>query len=221
VSIDTTSATLWAFLRDLSARGPFGRHLAANVTFTITGSGQVLAGRAAVEGFIRHLYQEAFAASTSTTFVLVDAAMAYLELEFVGRHTGVFCGIAATGHTVRVPAALLCTIRDGEISAMRGHLDLPHLLQQIVVAPSGKRGLNAIPYESSMPARETLQRDVRHLCRFDRMYLPAASSGLHLCRRFARQTGQVEGRISRHLDFIRAMVGAPMGAAAWTARAHS
>jgi hypothetical protein len=156
VSIDTTSATLWAFLRDLSARGPFGRHLAADATFTITSSGQVIAGRAAVEGFIRHLYQEAFVASTSTTFVLVDTAMAYLELEFVGRHTGAFCGIAATGHLVRVPAALLCTIRDGEISAMRGHLDLPHLLQQIVDAPSDNVAQTQSPMRVPCPARETM-----------------------------------------------------------------
>src|SRR3954447_24477212 len=58
VSADRTHETLIAFLHDLSNRGPYGRHLATDVTFTILGTDEVTIGRADVERCIRHYYDE-------------------------------------------------------------------------------------------------------------------------------------------------------------------
>jgi ketosteroid isomerase-like protein len=137
VSVDRTRETITAFLKDISGSGPFSRHLAADVTFTTMGDSAVIAGREAVERFIRHFHEEAFTAHTTVTLAVVDASQVLLELEFVGRHTGTFRGVAATGRPFRVPLGILFTIRDGEIIAMRGYLPLDRLMQQIGGTPPG------------------------------------------------------------------------------------
>jgi hypothetical protein len=135
VSVDSTSETMTAFLKDLSDRGPFGRHLAADVTFTTVSTGRVIAGRQAVEQFIRNLHERAFNAHMRVKAALIHGSQAALEVDFVGLHTGEFMGVAATGREIDVPCSMICDLRDGVITALRGHLPLDLLLLQIGAPP--------------------------------------------------------------------------------------
>ena len=136
MSTEHAHETVTAFLRDLGQRGPFARHLAADVTFTALDTGRVIAGRAAVERFIRCFKEGAFDARARITFVVADAGLLLLEGEFAGTHIGDFRGVAATGRAVRVPIRLLFTVRDGAITAMRGHLPTDQIMRQIGAAPA-------------------------------------------------------------------------------------
>ena len=136
VSLEHTRATMTAFLQDLAQRGPFARHFADDVTYTVISTGQVIAGRAAVEQFIRHVHEDTFAARLPILSAVIDADRMFLELEFVGTHTGAFEGVAATGRAVRVPTGTLFTLRDEQIIAMHCFLPIEQLRQQIGAAHS-------------------------------------------------------------------------------------
>ena len=59
----TTRATLSAYLDALISGGPYADFFTDDVTFTLMGSDQVTTGRAAVEGAITYLHQQAFTAA--------------------------------------------------------------------------------------------------------------------------------------------------------------
>jgi len=120
-----------AFVSDLSRRGPYGRHLASDVTFTAICTGQEVEGRLEVERFIRRFYQETFDLNTFVKLILVDAESAYVELDLVGTHTGTFKSIGATGKDVAVSCCISCAIRDGQIASLRADLSVDLLLHQI------------------------------------------------------------------------------------------
>ena len=122
-----------AFLDDLYRRGPFDRHLAADVTFTALGMGQVIEGRTAVERFIRHFHEVAFDARPRVTSIVVHDERVVFTADFVGIHTGEFMGQPATGREVDVPCNIIVDFQDDQIIALRGLLPIGQLLQQIGV----------------------------------------------------------------------------------------
>ena len=130
-SINPTRAVVDAYLNALVNGGDYGAYLADDVTFTVTETGEVTRGRAAVVGLIDYLHQQAFAASPEVKSVIVDASHAVLEAEFVGTHIGEFAGIAPTGRQVRGPYAVAYDLAEKAITALRLYLPMDALVRQI------------------------------------------------------------------------------------------
>jgi predicted ester cyclase len=120
-----------AYLDALITGGDYGAFLDDDVTFTMTETGEVTRGRAGVVGLIDYLHQQAFTATPVVTSVIVDAAQAALEAEFVGTHSGEFAGIAASGREVRVPYAVGYDLAGSAITALRIYLPMEELVRQL------------------------------------------------------------------------------------------
>jgi predicted ester cyclase len=117
--IDTGRATMDAYLETLLSRGTFADYFADDVVMEVVGSGQTARGKAAVEGMIRYLHEQAFDGAAELKGLLVDGDRAALEADFVGRHIGEFAGIAATGRDIRVPYSVHYSLANGRITALR------------------------------------------------------------------------------------------------------
>src|SRR6266852_3122544 len=103
IVVDTDRATMDAYIQALVARGAFADFFAEDVTIDVVGSGQAASGRAAVEGMIRYVHEQAFDARAELKSLIVADGRAALEADFVGRHIGEFAGVAATNRDIRVP----------------------------------------------------------------------------------------------------------------------
>lgn len=114
--------TMNGYLEALVTRGSFADFFTDDVTLDMVGAGQSAQGRAQVEGLIRYAHEQAFDGWPEFKSLTVDpdGSRAALEAEFVGRHTGEFAGIPATGRTVRIPYSVHYDLEeDGRISALR------------------------------------------------------------------------------------------------------
>ena len=114
-------ATMDGYLHALVTRGSFADFFTDDVTLDMIGGGQSAEGRAQVEGFIRFAHEQAFDGRPELKSMIVDpdGSRAALEFDFVGRHTGEFAGILATGRNVRIPYSVHYDLTDGGISALR------------------------------------------------------------------------------------------------------
>jgi predicted ester cyclase len=117
--IDSSRATMDAYLAALMARGAFADYFTDDVVMQIIGTGQEARGKAAVESTIRYLHEQAFDAAPELKSLMADGESAALEADFVGRHTAEFAGIAATGREVRVPYSVHYALRGSQIAALR------------------------------------------------------------------------------------------------------
>src|SRR5215218_1801114 len=97
--------TMGGYLQALATRGAFAGFFTDGVTLDMIGAGQSARGRGQVEGFIRFAHEQAFDGRPELKSLIVDpdGRRSAVELDFVGRHTGEFAGIPATGRVVRVP----------------------------------------------------------------------------------------------------------------------
>jgi predicted ester cyclase len=114
-------ATMTGYVDALVTRGSFADFFTDDVTLDMIGAGQSAQGRAQVEGFIRFGHEQAFDGRPELKSMTVDpdGSRAALEIDFVGRHTGEFAGIPATGRVVHVPYSVHYDLEDGRISALR------------------------------------------------------------------------------------------------------
>ena len=110
-----------AYLHALTIRASFAEFLTDDVTLDMVGAGMSAQGREQVEGFIRYAHEQAFDGRPELKSLIVDldGRRAAVEVDFVGRHTGDFAGIPATGRDVRVPYSVHYDLNDGGISALR------------------------------------------------------------------------------------------------------
>jgi predicted ester cyclase len=108
-----------AYIETLVARGAYADFFTDDVTIDIVGGGQTAQGRAAVEGMIRFIHEQAFDATPEAKSLTVDGGRAALEVDFVGRHIGEFAGIAPTGRSVRVPYSVHYDLEGNRIKALR------------------------------------------------------------------------------------------------------
>ncbi len=81
---------------------------------------QEIRGREAVGQFIRWFHQQAFDATPRVKTLVVADRQAALEADFVGRHTGEFFGVAATGREVDIPYCMIYDLAGDQITALRG-----------------------------------------------------------------------------------------------------
>lgn len=126
-----TRAVMEAYLNALVSGGDYGAYLAEDVTLTVTETGEVTRGRAAVVGLIDYLHQQAFTATVVVTSTVVGDGRAMIEAEFVGTHAGEFAGVAASGRQVRVRYAVAYDLAGESITALRLYLPMDALVRQI------------------------------------------------------------------------------------------
>ena len=114
-------ASIEAYLYALATRGSFAEFFTERVTFDMVGAGETVTGRDEVAKVIRSSHEEVFDGRMVLRSLAVDTAVgrAAIEADFVGRHTGEFAGIEATGREVRVPYSVHYDLVEERISALR------------------------------------------------------------------------------------------------------
>jgi predicted ester cyclase len=113
--------TMDAYLQALTTRDSFADFLTDDVTLDMVGAGLSAQGRAQVEDSIRYVHEQAFDGRPELKSLIVDpdGRRSAVEVDFIGRHTGEFAGIPATGRNVRVPYSVHYDLTSGGISALR------------------------------------------------------------------------------------------------------
>jgi predicted ester cyclase len=131
MSEESTKRVIEAYLEDLRGQGPYKRHFSDDVAFAIVGTGPEATGPDAVEQTIEHFHREAFDARPEVRTLVVAKDRAVAELDFVGRHTGEFSGVAATGREVSVPYCAVYDLQGEKIKALRLYFPMDALLRQL------------------------------------------------------------------------------------------
>jgi steroid delta-isomerase-like uncharacterized protein len=110
--------------------------MADDVVFTNTSTGEDFVGRDALREMLHHVYHVAFDAHAEPRTVIVDDSYAVLEGTIVGRHTGEFAGVPATGKNVRIPLCVVYEFRGGKIVSARIYPAVPAFLAQVGAVPA-------------------------------------------------------------------------------------
>lgn len=135
-SVQASRALITRYLasghRDLSV-------MADDVVFTSMATGEEHHGREGVRRMLEEIYHVAFDAVAELRTLVCEENHAVLEGLFVGRHTGTFAGVPATGRAVRVPLCVVYDLAEGRIRRGRVYFEIPVLLRQLGV-PSGEAG---------------------------------------------------------------------------------
>ena len=145
MSEESSRRVMEAYLEDLRGRGPYKRHFSDDVAFAIVGIGPEATGPDAVEQTIDYFYREAFEARTEIRTLVVANDRAVAELDFVGKHTGEFSGIKATGREVSVPYCAVYDLEGEKIKALRLYFPMDTLLRQLGVNRSPMHSGEAAP----------------------------------------------------------------------------
>jgi steroid delta-isomerase-like uncharacterized protein len=109
--------------------------MAEDVVFTHMATGAEHHGPDGVRRMLDYMYRQAFEATAETRTRLCGESQAVLEGEFVGRHTGEFAGVPATGRSVRVPLCVVYDLEGDRIKRARVYLEMPVLMRQIGATP--------------------------------------------------------------------------------------
>ena len=131
MSVERTQATMTAYFQDLLGGERYARHFADDVVVTLMWTDQVLRGRDAAEQMINYLHQQAFAARPVLKNSFVGEGQAVAEADFVGKHSGEFAGVAASGKDVNMPYCVVYDLDEDKITALRLYFPVDVLLQQI------------------------------------------------------------------------------------------
>ena len=132
MSEENTRRLMEAYLEDLRGRGPYKRHFSEDVAFAVVGTDIEATGPDAVEQMIDYFHREAFDARPEVRTLVAASDRAVAEFDFVGKHTGEFSGIAATGREVSVPYCAVYDLDEGEkIKALRLYFPMDVLLRQL------------------------------------------------------------------------------------------
>ncbi|MEJ2211846.1 MAG: ester cyclase [Anaerolineae bacterium] len=105
--------------------------LADNATATLMASGETARGPEAVQDLLDNLYYVAFEADPRPRNTLYADGHAVWEGHLVGRHTGEFAGLPATGKDVCVPLCVVYDLADGHIERTRIYLEMDVLRRQL------------------------------------------------------------------------------------------
>lgn len=129
MSIDETRRVLEAYWVDHDPR-----YVAENAVFTMQPTGEEIRGRDAIAKHLAGFYHGALEARAVRTNAIFADGQGVLEARVVGRHTGVFAGVPATGREVDVPICVTYDVTGGLIERARIYLLVNVLLKQITAA---------------------------------------------------------------------------------------
>ncbi len=119
MSIEHTAEVVNSYLHE-----PGRDRIAPDAVYTFMGSGRQARGRQDVERLLDNLYREAFSATLEERNLVVGDGGAVVEAEFVGRHTGEFEGIPATGREVRVPMCVVYSVDERHIKSANIYFEM-------------------------------------------------------------------------------------------------
>jgi ketosteroid isomerase-like protein len=132
--MESTAQVMNEYLDALVKREDFGRFFADQVVWTTTETGDQVRGREAVRDFIVAFHTESFEAHPEVKSLIVGDGQATLEADFVGKHTGEFAGVTATGAEMRVPYCVCYDVGDGVITALRAYLPIARMVAEVQAA---------------------------------------------------------------------------------------
>lgn len=128
MNLDATRATMQRYFE--ASHGDVSM-LADDAVFRIMGTGQEHRGPEAITSMLNGLYHGAFEAEARPRNIVFGEGAAVAEFDFVGRHTGEFAGVPATGKDVNVPLCVAYDLRDGQIVEARVYFETPVFLAQV------------------------------------------------------------------------------------------
>lgn len=130
-AIDRTREVLEAYWKEHDPK-----YVAEDAVFVMMPTGEKISGRDAIAKHIQGFYHGALDAKAEIVNSVFGENEGLLEAMVVGKHTGVFAGIPATGRDVRVPISVAYELEGGLIKHARIYLMVNVLLQQIGPAPA-------------------------------------------------------------------------------------
>jgi limonene-1,2-epoxide hydrolase len=126
MSIDTTRRVLESYWRDHDPR-----FVAENAVFTMMPTGEQIRGRDAIAKHLEGFYHGSLDAHAQTTNAVFADGKGVLEARVVGKHTGEFAGVKATGRDVDVPLCVVYDVEGELVTRARIYLQVNVLLAQI------------------------------------------------------------------------------------------
>ena len=111
------------------------KYVAEDAVFTMLPTGEEIKGRDAIAKHLDNFYHGSFTAHAEVVSSIFSENRGLLEAIVIGKHTGEFGGIAATGKDIRVPLAVSYELENGLIKRARIYLMANVLFSQI--SPSG------------------------------------------------------------------------------------
>ncbi len=107
------------------------KYVAEDAVFTMLPTGEVIRGRDAIAKHLESFYHGSFTAHAEVVSSIFAENRGLLEAMVIGKHTGEFGGIAATGKDIRVPLAVSYELEHGLIKRARIYLMANVLFDQI------------------------------------------------------------------------------------------
>lgn len=106
-------------------------YVAEDAVFIMLPTGEEMHGRDTIAKHLNEFYNGSLTAHAEVVSSIFSGNRGLLEALVVGKHTGTFAGIPATGRDVRVPIAVSYEVENGLIKLARIYLLANVLIQQI------------------------------------------------------------------------------------------
>jgi len=107
------------------------KYVAEDAVFTMIPTGEQIRGRDAIAKHLDAFYNKSLTAHAEVVNSIFSDNKGLLEAMVVGKHTGEFGGVPATGRDVRVPLAVSYEVEGGLIKSARIYLMANILFDQI------------------------------------------------------------------------------------------
>lgn len=105
--------------------------MADDVVFTIMDTGQEHHGPEGIARMLKEFYHGTFEADVETTNTIFADGQAVVEGYVVGKHTGEFAGVPATGKDVRMPICVIYDLKNDKIKRGRVYVASGVFLHQV------------------------------------------------------------------------------------------
>ena len=105
--------------------------MADDVVFTIMDTGQEHRGPQGILQMLNDFYHGTFQADVETTNTIFADGQAVVEGYVVGKHTGTFAGVPATGKDVRMPICVVYDLENDKIKKGRVYVASGVFLYQV------------------------------------------------------------------------------------------
>ena len=125
-SIESTRNTLKSYWSSHDAK-----YVAEDAVFIMLPTGEEMHGRQTIDEHLKAFYHGSLTADAQVVSSIFSENKGLLEAMVVGKHTGDFAGIPATGRDVRVPLAVAYDMENGLIKRARIYLMVNVLIGQI------------------------------------------------------------------------------------------
>ena len=125
-TVESTRKTLESYWREHDAK-----YVAEDAVFVMQPTGEEMRGRKAIDESLKAFYHGALTADAQVVSSIFSENKGLLEALVVGKHTGEFAGVPATGRDVRVPLAVAYDMENGLIKRARIYLMFNVLFSQI------------------------------------------------------------------------------------------